>query len=209
MGVDVQLFASGNRVPQEPGPEDREQVILFVGRLIEKKGCEVLIRAFGSVARSSPNKVALWIVGDGDDRDALEGLVRELGLSGAVKFFGVQSNEHLPDIYAGADLFVLPSIEDGKWDTEGQGVVLLEAMAGGAPIVESQVGGVEEVIDNNITGLLVKPSDPVLLANRISEYLNSSQLRVEIAQRAKCHVMSYDWPVVARRFVRLYESVSR
>jgi len=209
MGVDVELFASGNRAAHRSGLDEQEQVTLFVGRLVGKKGCEVLIRAFKHVAESNCGKVSLWITGDGDDRAALEDLVVDLGLSGVVRFFGVQPNENLPDIYAGADLFILPSIEDGKGDTEGQGVVLLEAMAGGVPIIASQVGGVEEVIDDNITGWLIKSSDPKLLGERIRECLDAPHLRATVSECAKSRVMSYDWPIVAQRFVELYKVASR
>ncbi len=209
MGVDVPLFASGGRDRQRSGLKEREHVILFVGRLVEKKGCDVLIKAFNHVVGRYPDKVFLWVVGDGDEKQALEGLVENLGLSDLVRFLGIQSNEHLPDIYAGADLFVLPSIEDRKGDTEGQGVVLLEAMAGGVPIIASQVGGVGEVIDHGVTGWLVKPSDPVVLGDRISECLNSPHLRAGVRKSAKSNVMSYDWPVIAQRFVELYENVCR
>ncbi|HEB87708.1 MAG TPA: glycosyltransferase family 4 protein [Gammaproteobacteria bacterium] len=207
MGVDVQLFSSGDRALQRSGLKEREQVVLFVGRLVEKKGCNVLIEAFGHLVRDYPGNVVLWIVGDGDERDALEALVSNMGLSQSVRFFGVQSNGYLPDIYAGSDLFVLPSIEDRKGDTEGQGVVLLEAMAGGVPIIASQVGGVEEVIEDNVSGWLIESSAPELLADRIRVCLRSPDLRAAVAERARSHVMSYDWPVVAHHFVELYKAV--
>jgi len=203
MGIDVQLFASGNRTAHRRLLEDDAQIILFVGRLVGKKGCDVLIKAFKRVVVSRPHKAMLWIVGDGDERRDLEALVIKLGLSSAVRFFGQQSNENLPDIYAGADLFVLPST------TEGQGVVLLEAMAAGVPTIACQVGGVKEVIDDAVTGWLVKPTDSGLLADKIGECLDSIHLRAAVAERAKCQVISYDWPVVARRFIELYDSVPR
>jgi glycosyltransferase involved in cell wall biosynthesis len=209
MGVDVQLFASGNRALQRAGLGDRERIILFVGRLVEKKGCEVLIKAFRHVVGTSPDKIMLWIVGDGDEKQALMDLVEARGLSESVCFFGMQPNERLPDIYSAADLFVLPSIEDGKGDTEGQGVVLLEAMAGGVPVIASRVGGVEETIDEGTTGWLVKPSDPGALGERVSECLKSTRLRATVAESARSSVMSYDWPVVAQSFVELFEAVSR
>lgn len=209
MGVDVSLFASGSRDRQRSGLKEQEHVILFVGRLVEKKGCDILIKAFSHVAGHYPDRVLLWVVGDGAEKQVLEDLVEELGLSSVVRFLGMQSNEHLPDIYAAADLFVLPSIEDGKGDTEGQGVVLLEAMAGGAPIIASQVGGVEEVVEHGVTGWLVKSSDPVLLGDKISECLSSPCSRAAVAKKAKSNVMSYDWPVIAQRFIDLYAAVSR
>jgi len=203
MGVDVQLFASGDRNLQRSGLKAREYAILFVGRLVEKKGCDILIKAFNHVTRHCSGKVVLWIVGDGDEKQTLKELVKDLGLSATVRFFGARSNEHLPDFYAGADLFVLPTLE------EGQGVVLLEAMAGGVPIIASQVGGVEEVIDNGVTGWLVKPSTPDFWGDKMSECLNSARLRVTVAKAAKSKVMSYDWSVIAQYFTKLYETVSR
>ncbi len=208
MGVDVQLFASGNRGLYRAGLEEREQVILFVGRLVEKKGCEILINAFGYVTANYSGKVVLWIVGDGDERDVLENLVRNLGLSGKVRFFGKQPNENLPDIYAAADLFVLPSIEDRNGDTEGQGVVLLEAMASGVPIVASQVGGVEDVVKDRFTGWLLESTEPVRFGGRVVECLNSPQIMRVLADNARRNVMAYDWPVVAQHFGALYVAAS-
>ncbi|MFQ5643312.1 MAG: glycosyltransferase [Thiogranum sp.] len=203
MGVDVQLFASGNRVAHRSGMDEQEQVILYVGRLVKKKGCKVLVEAFRRVVEDYHGKVTLWFAGDGDDRVVLERLIAELGLSGRVRFFGARPNENLPDIYAGADLFVLPSV------TEGQGVVLLEAMAGSVPVIANKVGGIGEVIENNITGWLVKPSDPGLLGERICACLDAPHLRAVVAANARNRVMSYDWPVVAQSFVELYEGASR
>ena len=209
MGVDVPLFASGDRDRLRSNLKEGEYVVLFVGRLVEKKGCDVLVRSMSRVVKRFPDKASLWIVGDGDEKQALERLAEDLGLMGIVRFFGAQANEHLPDIYAAADLFVLPSIEDAKGDTEGQGVVLLEAMAGGAPIIASQVGGVEEVVEHGVTGWLVKSADHVLLGDTICECLSSPHARTAVAKSAKSSVLAYDWPVVAQRFIELYTSVSR
>ena len=208
MGVDVRLFSSGNRRLHRSHLGEQVWVILFVGRLVEKKGCKVLLEAFSQVAEKYDGKIALWIVGDGDDRESLERLARNLQLSSVVQFLGRQPNAVLPDIYAAADIVVLPSTEDRTGDTEGLGVVLLEAMASGTPIIASQVGGVEEVIDDNMTGWLVRHSNPNLLAETLCDGIYSPHLLTQMSERARNHVVTYDWKMVAHRFIELYRSVS-
>ena len=208
MGVNVELFSSGDRSRYRAGLSEDEQVILFVGRLVKKKGCEVLIRAFQLVTSDYADRVVLWIAGDGEEKSALESLANELGLSEDVRFFGTVPNDRLPGIYAGADLFVVPSIEDSKGDTEGQGVVLLEAMAAGSVIVASRVGGVEEVIDDKVTGWLVEPGNADELAKVICDCLNTSGPGSNVVEQARKKVQLYDWPIIGDRFIDLYKKTS-
>ena len=213
MGVDVDLFSSGNRSRYRTGLSEGDQAILFVGRLVKKKGCEVLIRAFQLVASDCVSRVVLWIVGDGEEKSALENLANELGLSEAVKFLGTVPNDRLPRIYAGADLFVVPSIEDSKGDTEGQGVVILEAMAAGTEIVASQVGGVEEVVDDKVTGWLVEPGNPDALAKVIRDRLNaqdpdSDVFDSDVVEQARKKAQLYNWPEIGKKFIDLYKKTS-
>lgn len=204
MGVDVELFKSGRRATYRLGLGKHDQVLLFVGRLVEKKGCDILVKAFHQLVDRHQGRVVLWIVGDGDSRRLIEALVRMLGLSSKVRFFGAIPNERLPDIYAGADLFVLPSVEDSKGDTEGQGVVLLEAMASGVTIIASRVGGVEDVIEDGVTGWVVAPSDPVVLSEKIGVCLLLEELNTTVAEHARSRVIFYDWLVISRDFLRLF-----
>lgn len=207
MGVDTRLFASGNRNLHRSMLDKDDQVVLFVGRLVEKKGCDVLIRAFQQVVRQRHDNTRLWIVGDGKERATLETLVEKAGLTDKVRFFGGQPNQCLADVYAGADWFALPSIEDSTGDTEGQGVVLVEAMAAGLPVIASRTGGVEEVVDDRVTGLLVVPSDVDALAETLHACLDNEDFRMTAARQARYRARDYDWSVIAVRFLDLFVSL--
>ncbi len=207
MGVDVELFSSGDRTKYRVGLGDEDQIILFVGRLVKKKGCEVLIRAFQLVNCYYTRRVVLWIVGDGEEKTALINLTNELGVSEYVSFIGKVPNNMLPATYAGADLFVAPSIEDCKGDTEGQGVVLLEAMASGTTVIASQVGGIEEVIEDKVTGWLVEPGNAETLAKVIRSSLNAAGSGSGVVEQARKRVQMYNWPVIADQFIDLFNNI--
>jgi len=191
MGVDTDMFGSGERAIHRKGYKNTDLIFLFVGRLVEKKGCDVLIKAFGRVLAQSPDGVYLWVVGDGQLFEDLSKLAVKIGIHKRIIFFGRIENTSLPDIYAGADCFVLPSIENGDGDTEGQGVVLLEAMAAGLPIVASRVGGVSEIVKDGQNGWLVEPADEVLLAEKMTECIGSQAVRCAVSRKAKIEVESY------------------
>ena len=206
MGVDCARFGQVARKPQAgEGP-----VVLFVGRLVKKKGVEVLLRAWQRCQSEWALGGCLWIVGDGGESTALERLAEGPGLAGRVRFFGRLPNEALPEIYAAADVFVAPSVVDEWGDTEGQGVVLIEAMAAGVPVVASAVGGICDVIRDGEHGWLVPPDDAGKLAQRIHEVLELDPAqRAGVVRQAGERVRKrYDWPVVAGQFSALYREVA-
>ncbi len=170
-----------------PGARDRHGFsadgqglrLLFVGRLVERKGVEVLLRALARVRER--RQAVLTIVGEGPRRADLEGVVRRLGLGEAVRFAGRLSERELSDLYATSDLFVLPATVDRKGDTEGLGVVLLEALASGLPVVASDTGGIPDIVRSGDTGWLVPPGDAAALAEAI---LDAAANPAEAARRA-------------------------
>lgn len=156
IGVDTSKFTPGGRPIIERSPR-----VLFVGRFAEKKGCEYLIRAFVKVEEVVPD-ARLILVGDGDLRERLQHLVRELGVSaeflGALSATGVLQQLHL------AQVLCLPSVTAANGDAEGFGMVLLEAQASGVPVVTSALGGASEGIQEGITGFSFKERDVGTLA---------------------------------------------
>lgn len=137
---------------------------LFVGRLVERKGVEVLLRAIRRLEDGS----VLEIVGEGAHRARLEALARSLGVSDRVRFLGRVDERELRAAYARADVFVLPAVVDAKGDTEGLGVVLLEALLAGVPVVASDVGGIPDIVTDGDTGWLVPSGDSASLATALS-----------------------------------------
>ncbi len=202
MGVDVERFHRGERKTlRRKLPED-ELLVLFVGRLVEQKGVDDLLRAFSLLPAALRAKTTLWVVGDGEQRPWLQQYTEDLGISSKACFWGQISNDLLPDFYAAADLFVAPS-----GDTEGQGVVLLEASASGLCVLATRVGGINEVIEDGQTGVLVEPRNPKELAGAMARLLGNPKLRKELAENASMKAKDYRWKKIAQDFGELYGDV--
>jgi glycosyltransferase involved in cell wall biosynthesis len=139
---------------------DRTQDVLFLGRLAPKKRVTDLIKAFARVADEFPDST-LRIVGTGPKREELEKQAASAGISERVSFKGRVSDEAVPQYYASAGTFVLPSV----W--EGHPLTLLEAWAASAPVIASSVEGIEEFVNHDETGYLVSPKSPGKLAEAI------------------------------------------
>jgi len=208
MGVDVKHFQSGQRpAARRELPED-ELLILFVGRLVEKKGAEDLLTAFSLLPPELRHRTSLWVIGDGDCRVALEQQAETLGISGKTQFWGRMSNHLLPDFYAAGDLFVVPSIEAESGDTEGQGVTILEAFAARLCVLATRIGGISEIVDNSDTGILVEPRKPKQLAEAMARLLRDKDNRDTLASNAFTKVnRCYDWQKIAQDFENLYRTV--
>jgi len=208
MGVDVKHFQSGQRpAARRELPED-ELLILFVGRLVEKKGTEDLLTAFSLLPPELRHRTSLWIVGDGEYRIRLQQQVDTLGISQKTRFWGRISNHLLPDFYAAGDLLVVPSIEAASGDTEGQGVVILEAFAARLCVLATHVGGISDVVDDGDTGVMVEAREPKQLAEAMAKLLSDSGRRDMLANNAFAKVnRCYDWEKIAHDFENLYRAV--
>jgi len=210
MGVDVEMFASGDSTHFRTQLPEHEYLLLFVGRLVEKKGCQTLLDALSLLRPELLRQTTLWIVGDGAQKRLLEQSARKLGIERRIRFWGALDNRRLPDFYAAADLFVAPSIVDPSGDTEGQGIVLLEAFAGGVCVLASYTGGIDAVVTDGVTGVLVEPNQPRQLAREIERLLDDPALRARLARNAFAEVAEkYAWKKIAGQFDSLYSSLVR
>jgi glycosyltransferase involved in cell wall biosynthesis len=208
MGVDPSVFHPADRRGDEP-PAAGAPLILFVGRLVEKKGVRHLIEAM-PVVRSVVGGARLQIVGDGPERPRLEALVATLDLAACVDFLGAVPNSDLPAYYRRADLFVAPSVMSRDGDTEGLGVVLLEAASSGLPLIGSRIGGIPDIVENEKTGLLVEPGDADGIASAVTRLLSDGGLRHALASNARRAVLErFAWPGVVDRFDALFRSLRR
>jgi glycosyltransferase involved in cell wall biosynthesis len=167
IGVDITKFAPGGRPIDE-----RERRVLFVGRLVEKKGCEYLIRSFAHVQQALPD-ASLIIVGDGHMRDKLKQLARQLGVH--AQFRGALSSAEVQKELHVARVFCLPSVTAANGDAEGLPTVLLEAQASGVPVITSARGGVEEAVCEGTTGFTFQERNVDTLAARLCELLRSNR----------------------------------
>lgn len=205
-GVDAQRFhpdvdGSGLRAEYaKPGG----RVVLFVGALDRAhffKGIAILLQA---LSRLQDRDIRLLVVGDGDLRPEYEQQAARWGLRQQVTFCGRVSDEALPAYYACSDLLVLPSTTMG----EAFGVVLLEAMASGRPVVASNLPGVRSLVSDGEDGLLVEPGDVGDLADKMRMLLDDTQRRCEMGERGRNKVeATYDWSRIIPRLAQVYEKV--
>jgi glycosyltransferase involved in cell wall biosynthesis len=204
-GVDTQRFKpseSCESIKRQIGI-DSKLCVLFVGRLIPRKGLPYLVEAAKQIVKEFSQTMFL-IVGDGPLRNHLVSYLEKMNLSGNFVFLGDVSETTLPKLYNCADIFVLPSIQ------EGQGIALLEAQATAKPIVAFNVGGVHEAVMNKETGLLVKP-DSRELAEALLKLLSSWSLREKMGSRGREFVVdNFSWDVCGQKMLQVYrEAVAR
>ena len=182
------------------------KAILFIGRLIDWKGTEYLIKALPKILETYPG-TKLLLVGSGPQKRRLVTLSGSLGITNTVLFIGEVGQEELPKFYSLATVFVLPSIVNDKGETEGLGVVLLEAMACGVPVIGSNVGGIPDIISDGETGLLATPKDPDDLARKIIRLLSDETLRKSVIENAFSLIRNnFSWDVIADKFETLYRN---
>jgi len=204
MGIDYRKFAAGDAQNVLKENEPRKFILLFVGRLVEKKGVADLLKAYALLPETSRHQAELWIIGDGAEREKLEALAMNSRIVNSIRFFGRMPNHQLPDYYAAADIFIAPSIIDNQGDTEGQGVMLLEAMASRVPVITTNVGGIGNVVTHGETGLLVSPGKPQEISDAIVQLINDKKLRETLSMKGYRAAQDYDWKKVAYQFIKLY-----
>jgi phosphatidyl-myo-inositol dimannoside synthase len=193
-GVDGRR-AGGDEIRTSPKDGQR---ILFVGRLVKRKGADDLIRAFTLIASDLPG-AQLEIVGDGPERIELEGMVDSLKLGDRVIFFGTLTDDALFERYLGCDAFVMTP-RTMKDDVEGFGTVFLEAGLAGKPSVGTFSGGVQEAIVDGETGFLVQEGDVPGLASCIRRILSDPSLGARLGSQARARVLSeFTWAKSADR----------
>lgn len=188
----------------EPPPVARTgKRILTVGRLVERKGIDDLIRAVPDVIEVIPD-VTLEVVGDGPDRQRLETLARGFGLDSRVHFFGSLRGRELFERYASCDVFAMPSrtLPD---DVEGFGTVFLEAGLFGKPSVATTSGGIPEAVLDGKTGILVKEGDVKALASALVRLLTDSDMNRTLGDYARSRVLEdFTWERSAQRLMEIF-----
>jgi len=182
--------------------------VLFVGRLVERKGVKNLIDA----VRRMPAELRarLVVIGDGPERQALETRAKDSGLGDRVEILGRVSDEELRAGYARSDVLVLPSILDARGDTEGLGVVLLEAMSYGIPVVASDIGGITDIVEHDTSGLLVPPGDPAALAQALERLARDPALASRLGSAGEQRVRrAFGWPEIMAKWDAVYRAPAR
>jgi glycosyltransferase involved in cell wall biosynthesis len=179
-------------------PEDH-LIIFSVGRLVQRKGLDVLIKSLKIVKEKIPN-VTLVVAGETYIYlDHFQSIARKENVD--VKFVGFIEEELKYQLLKTADIVVIPSLK------EGFGLVALEAMAAGAPIVASNCSGLKDILKHKETALMTTPANDVELASAITRLLDDTKLRSKISKAGIKEVERYDWNNIVERYIKVYESV--
>jgi D-inositol-3-phosphate glycosyltransferase len=210
-GTNIDHFGSVDRVTarQHLGIAPDTKLVLYVGRFDKRKGIETLVRAIAQSSLRNDPTLKLMIGGgscpgrsDGIERDRIEALVHELGLSDITVFPGRLDQSLLPNYYAAADVCVVPS------HYEPFGLVPIEAMACRTPVVASNVGGLQFTVVSEVTGLLVPPKDDVAFAKAIDRILANPTWQHELGQTGRQRVeIGFSWNSVAASLGNLYNTL--
>lgn len=191
-GVDLTAVPLG--VVQEPWR------VVSVARLSWEKGLEDLIKGWSLVVQDFP-QAQLLIVGEGPERSKLEKLIKSKNLTGKISLLGQLDHHGTLEILASASVFVCPSL------AEGLGIVFIEAQACGVPAIGTRVGGIPDIIEDGISGLLIPPHDPKALAAAIKKLFNNPELAERLKLRARERLERYSWPKIVDQFAELYNKL--
>jgi glycosyltransferase involved in cell wall biosynthesis len=192
-GIDAEKYA-GIRV--EPAERVR---ITFAGIFGPHKGVEYLIRA---AAMLKDIDVVVNLAGKGDDEPKYRALVEELDIAEKIRFLGHVDNAKMPDIYRKTDVFCLPAVSP-----ENQPVTITEAMACGIPVIASDIGGVPELVEDEVTGYLVKPWDAEDLAGKIRIMVKDRAKMRQMGEAGRQRMKDNDFHVLAKKLSELYDSI--
>lgn len=196
-GVDVEEFRRA-----EPMPHPRPYVFAL-GRHVTQKGFDILIDAHRSLCEESRVSPDLVIGGDGPETEALRAQVARLGTAERVRFAGRTDRPTTARWFRGAAAFVLPSRH------EPFGIVNLEAMAAGVPVIATAVGGVPEFVEDGVTGLLVPPEQPDALRHAMRRVLTDDGLRHKLVSGASAAVADFRWCTLAGQYLDVYAQAVR
>ena len=205
-GVEISNFnlnINREEVKRRYGIKPNERIVLFIGRLVPQKGVDTLIKAVPLIVQRHRDAKIL-IAGDGWSRTYLEELAKSMGLGDHVRFLGFISDWELADLMVAADVLVVPSVY------EPFGIVALEGMAAGTPVVATNIGGLSEIIEHDKTGVLVYPRNPESIAWGVNRVLSDRKYADWLVRNARKKVLeAYSWEEIAKRTVEVYESASK
>ena len=204
MGVDPSKFSFQSR--DLKNKKLQEFMILGVGVLIDWKGFKYLIHAFKEILKNYPNS-KLTIIGDGVEKDNLIELSKKLNIDEKIKFLGWIKNNEIVEYYKKNDIFVIPSI-NLKGKTEGLGIVTMEAMCTGLPVVGSDVGGIPDVIKDGVNGFLVPAKSSQDIAKKIIKILDDEDLYQKFSKNGRMIIEnSFSWKSISSQFSNIFSRV--
>jgi glycosyltransferase involved in cell wall biosynthesis len=186
-------------VKRRYGIDPSEKLVLYIGRLVPQKGVEYLIRAAPMILRNQQNAKFI-IAGDGWSRNQLEGLAASMGLGNKIKFLGFISEDERIQLLLSADALVVPSLY------EPFGIIALEGMAAGVPVIVSNVGGLSEIVEHDRTGMHAYAANPESIAWCVNKLLSDYEYSQWISENAKKRIKEqYSWEAAAKKTSEVYE----
>lgn len=195
---DKRFFPAKNREEIKAKFGLEGNIVLYVSRMSYRKGPHVLLNAFSKIEDAT-----LVMAGSGEMLPFLKAQAKFLGIEDRVVFMGYVPDDVLPEVFRMADIFVLPSVS-----SEAFGIVVLEAMASGVPVVATDVGGIPEVVKENEAGLLVPPGNELELREAIQKLLNDEELRKQYGSKGRKAVEEkYSWDKVVVEIEKIYEEI--
>ena len=201
MGVDLQHKFTPPAKRLETG------VVLFVGRLVEKKGLRFLIEAIPSILKKHP-QIILRIVGDGQEGDWVKQRILELDIEQVVELKGAVGNDFLPELYRSADVIVFPSIIATNGDREGFGLVLVEALGCECAAVVSDLPAMCDIVEHKKSALIVPQKDAAQIAKNVCLLLEDVTLRRTMGGQGRADVLErFDWEIISRQYKELIYGV--
>lgn len=208
-GVDPSKFVpirlGQKRIRKQLNIRSDEKVVVGVGRLVAKKGFRYLVKAAPLILNKF-SKVVFVIVGDGDERDLLDGMVKKYKVEDSFRFTGSINYKDLIYYYNLADVFILPSVRDEKGNLDDQSVSVIEAMACGKPIITTNFPGYRLVVDNGVNGYLVPQKNPVKIAESIKKILGSVSLRKKMGKKSReAALKKHSWRQVGIKYSELFK----
>jgi colanic acid/amylovoran biosynthesis glycosyltransferase len=192
--------------PHKPKTDGKLR-LLTIARLVEKKGVQYGIQSVAKVLKKYPN-IEYKIAGDGRLRNALQTLIEDLKISGNVKLLGWQLQDQIIGLLREADILLAPSVTSQDGDSEGVPVAIVEALAGGLPILSSLHSGIPEAVQNGESGLLVPERDVDALAEKLEYLIERSELWPEMSRKGRKYVEEhYDIEKLNNRLVEIYQQL--
>lgn len=186
-GLDLSLF-------KLDGDRRFEKQVIFAGRLSKEKGTETLVK----ICENLSSEINLIIIGEGPDLDNIKKITSE---HENIHYLGSKNHEQTISLIKGSDVLIQPSLSEGISST------ILEAMACKTPIISSNIGGNMELIQDQISGILVEPKNYEIICQKIDELMSDESLRKKLSNAASETIKKYDWENVGKQYLKLYESL--
>ncbi len=212
LGIDISRFRpnANKYILRKKYNINSKNVLLFIGRIVEKKGLIFLIKAMPEIMLKNPD-TELIICGDGPLKKEYERLILKMNLEDSIRFVGYISDENIKIEYLSlSDILIVPSILTKFGDTEGLGVVLLEGLATGTPVIASNIGGIPDIIKDGENGFLTEPENSEDIAKNVGIILSDKILKQEFSNNGlKIVYEKFSWEVVIKKISKIYNELNK